>query len=124
MEVDAGQRTVELGVTEGEEAAVGAHEVVAQAVGGGGDGHDVSDVLAEVGQVAVELGVTQGADATVGRHHPVTLGAWARGYAHDGAGGGRGRHAAERLCRSGTEDLAVAGGKPVPGRRVRLMTSA
>ena len=86
MEVDARQGAVELGVAKCEEAPVGAHEVVAPAVGGGGDGHYVRDVLAEVGQVAVELGVTEGVHAAVGRHHPVTLGGRGGGYAHDGAG--------------------------------------
>ena len=98
--------------------SVGAHEVVALAVGGGGDGHDVRNVLAESGQVAVELGVTEGADGAVGRDYPVALGVGGGGNAHYSARGGRGRYAAERWRRTIAVDrpLAVASQYPAAGR--------
>src|ERR1700677_4799650 len=83
VDVDAGERTVELGITEGEKATVGADEVVAKTIASGGDGHNVQDVFAELGQVAVVLGVTHGADAAVGGHDPVTLGRRGRRNPHD-----------------------------------------
>ena len=107
---------MELGVAKREEASVGAHEVVAKAVGRGSDGHYVRDMLAEVGQVAVELGVTEGGNAAVGGDHPVTLGGGAGGHAHDPPGGSRGGCVPERLCCPGAEDVAVGGGQPVAGR--------
>ena len=106
---------MEGGVAEGEETTVGAYEVIAPGVAGGGDGHYVRDALTEARQVAVVPGVTEGVDRSVGCHHPVALGRQGGGNAHDVPCNCRCSDVPERLCCSRAVHLAVRGGQPVPG---------
>ena len=82
VEVDPRDGAVELGIPEGEEAAVCSDEVVPVAIGSGRDGHDVRDVQVDVRQVAVELGVTERRDSPVGGDHPVPSGGRGGSDAH------------------------------------------
>ena len=76
-------RAVEGGVAEGEDAAVGGHQPVAAAVGGGRHGHDgLGEADAPGGPV--EAGVAEGEDAAVGGHQPVAAAVGGGGHAHDG----------------------------------------
>ena len=61
-----------MGVSEGEDSAVGADEPVAVSVGGRGD---TDDGLVEVGvaEGAVEAGVAEGEDSAVGGDEPVAV---------------------------------------------------
>ena len=74
---------VEPGVAEGEDAAVGGHQPVAAAVGGGRHAHD-GGVEVDVAGGAVEPGVAEGEDAAVGGHQPVAAAVGGGGHAHDG----------------------------------------
>ena len=54
---DPRHRAVEAGAPEGKDASVGADQVIALTVAGGGHGHDVGDVLAEPGGVAIKADI-------------------------------------------------------------------
>ena len=76
----AAHRPEELGVTEGEDAAVGGDQPVAEAVGGGGDADDRC-VQGRAAGRAVEAGVAEGEDPTVGGDQPVAVAVRRRGHA-------------------------------------------
>ena len=78
VELEVAGRPVEAGVAEGEDAAVGGHQPVPAAVGGGRHAHHRLGEP-EVARRAVEAGVAEGEDAAVGGHQPVAL-------AEDGVG--------------------------------------
>ena len=83
--VDAGERAVELCVTEGEDAAVRTDDPVATTVGGADDGgHRVGGVPTQhAGQRPIERGVSEGKDATIGPEEPVSLAVRSRSDPHD-----------------------------------------
>ena len=77
----AAGRAVEVGVAEGEDAAVGGHLPVAAAVGGGGHAHHRSVQRKGAGR-PVEVGVAEGEEAAVGGHLPVAAAVGGGGHAH------------------------------------------
>ena len=105
-----------------EDAAVGGHQPVALAVGGGRHAHD-GLVERQVAGRPVEGGVAVVEDPAVGGHQPVALAVRGGRHAHDGLVQ---RHAAGRTGKGRSalaEDAAVGGHEPVAeslGRRVGL----
>ena len=60
-----------LCVAEGEHASIASEEVVALAVGGDDDPHDVVHRYAQTGQVTELDGIAKGRDRSVGTNNPV-----------------------------------------------------
>ncbi len=83
VQMDGTSRSVEVGVTEREDAAVGRHHPVALTIGRGSYADDRLVQMDSAGR-AVELGVTEGEDAAVGCHHPVAAVRGCRRHADDG----------------------------------------
>ena len=112
------RRPVEPGVAEGEDAAVGRHQPVAAAVGGGRHAHHRL-VEPDVPRRPVEAGVAEGEDAAVGGHQPVALGRGRRRHAHDRLVERPAPHGAVEPHLPEREDAAVGRHRPVaPGPEV------
>ena len=79
----AGRRSVEGGITEGEDTAVRGHQPVAPPVRRGVHAHD-GLVEGEGSGRTVEGGIAKGKDAPVGRHQPVALPVGCHLHPHDG----------------------------------------
>src|SRR5664280_1332960 len=114
VEMNGPGRAVELGVAEGEDAAVGGRQPVALAVRSGSHADNRLVEMNGPGR-AVELGVAEGEDAAVGGRQPVALAVRSGSHADNRLVEMNGPGRAVELGVAEGEDPAVGGRQPVAG---------